>query len=472
MHDTPVRHLGVTVLPEYVQSEGSAAVIDTLQHRLRATSVTTSPYVARAAAAGTGSREPPADAGAGTGRLLDRPLWGRSEVWMETAPSFVPAAALYAGSPYPPAEVSGLTHAEGARVGEFLSAAKRRGLTAWLQVMAAMPPGLRVQFGGASPEDRPLMADGRPVPDRVDANATLASPGLRRYMRGLIRDLHAAYPQADGLKFDWPEYPPYHFQSLLADYNPQVAPYAAEIGLDLGRLAGEMTRSCPQTGFGQSVRDGATLAEAMADLERRVPATADHFRLRRHLTTSYARFLREEVDAASNGTWRVYLQGFPPPWNRLSGFDPGALAPHADRIGVKFYTMHWPMIGANHVAHATDLFGVDRDTATAWFRAQFIGDRSGSTEPLAYPDPDTGHGVPASAFSEKWQDLDFPEAVGIAHSYGPIDDVVMRFEALFRATGGQVDINRYAYLSEPKITALSEALARLTGAPSPRLPHF
>ena len=43
----------------------------------------------------------------------------------------------------------------------------------------------------------------------------------------------------------------------------------------------------------------------------------------------------------------VFLQCFPPPLNEATGFDIRAQSAHADRIGVKAYTMHWPMIAAD-----------------------------------------------------------------------------------------------------------------------------
>ena len=53
---------------------------------------------------GHGSREPPIDAGAGKVRLLDRPLWGKRELFVRTAPSYSAAiASLYRGLRYQPA---------------------------------------------------------------------------------------------------------------------------------------------------------------------------------------------------------------------------------------------------------------------------------------------------------------------------------------------------------------------------------
>ena len=103
--------LGVTVLPEWLQVEGVEAVLDRLQ-AAGVTAVSTSPYVMSPDEAG--AREPPADAGAGEVRLLDRALWdGRRAAVVVTAPSFEPEPALYEGLRYRPAAPTALTRREG-----------------------------------------------------------------------------------------------------------------------------------------------------------------------------------------------------------------------------------------------------------------------------------------------------------------------------------------------------------------------
>ena len=226
----PLRELGITVLPEYIQSDGIEGVLRNIRDIARATSVTTSPYVVTEAAPGTGEREPPIDGGAGKDRLLDRPLWGKRDVWMTASCSYTPDAARYAGLAYRPPATDAATARDGHLVGEFLTAAKARGMETWIQVQAAIPPGHRVQFGRPNPGDRSLLPDGTAFDARVDRNASLAAPDLRAYMRAFVADLCAAYPQADGFKFDWPEYPAYHFEALFFDFNPAAAPYAARAG--------------------------------------------------------------------------------------------------------------------------------------------------------------------------------------------------------------------------------------------------
>ena len=52
------RFLGVTVLPEYIQSETIDGVLDNLVAKARANAVTTSPYLLEEADAETGSASP------------------------------------------------------------------------------------------------------------------------------------------------------------------------------------------------------------------------------------------------------------------------------------------------------------------------------------------------------------------------------------------------------------------------------
>ena len=144
------RLVGITVLPEFIQSDG---VLRNLIDRAGANAVTTSPYVMEPADEKTGGREPPIDAGAGSVRLLDRQLFGRRELWVRTAPSFLPDKSLYTGLRYQPPAPDALTTREGGKVAEFVKQAKASGLKVFLQVQAASPPGYRVQFSGVVEED-------------------------------------------------------------------------------------------------------------------------------------------------------------------------------------------------------------------------------------------------------------------------------------------------------------------------------
>jgi hypothetical protein len=464
MSDLNSKRLGVTVMPEYIQSEGIDAVLYNIADRLGATSVTTCPYVAKEGAPGQGFREPPIDAGAGGLRLLDRPLWRKREVYVESAPSFRPDNRLYEQSNYAPEKPTDLTDACGHVIGDFFGAAKAKGLTTYLQIMSAIPPCLRVQMGEPYPADQPLLPDGTFVPKRVDRNASLAAQNPRNYLRALIKDLCLNYPDCDGFKFDWPEYPPYDFNSLFADYNPQVAPYASELGLHLSSLADgvlEATGAFKAADYEWTGASTASFKDVFVALKARFQAVDDHFRLREHLVGNYAQFLRECVDEASGGTKRVFLQGFPPPWNALSGFNPKVVRQHTHELGIKFYTMHWPMIGANYVEQASRKFDIPRDVSAAFFRANFMGQKSGTEDSaaLSYPEPNVPHRISQEMIQSTYQSFGDDRTIGIAHCYGPCYDVVERCTALLAASHGNIELNRYGYLGEDKMDALASLFA-------------
>ncbi|WP_233416756.1 hypothetical protein [Halovulum marinum] len=471
-----VTELGITVMPEYVQSDGVQRILSQLTDLARATSVTTSPYVVARAAEGTGHREPPADGGAGRQRLLDRPLFGEPEIWMTTSPSFTPDAGLYESSAYRPPAPDALTEAEGAQVGAFLTAAADRGLDTWLQIQAAIPPCHRVQFGGPAPGDECLRPDGSALRGRVDNNASLAAPGLRAYVRAFVTDLCRAYPQVGGFKFDWPEYPVYHFDALFFDFNPATARFAAGLGLDFEALRRGTLELLTKLsdGSARTARiDVGSFGSFRASLLACCPVLEDLLAFRTAIVEDYAAFLRQTVAEASGGTKRLFLQCFPPPLNLATGFDLTRAGAHADVVGVKFYTMHWPMIEADYLAALTLRADLDpRAVARALSRLLALSpDAPRDPDAIRYPAPDEPHAAADSDLTAKMraaraQVPQGTQACGITHGYGPLEDVVRRFRAVAAGADGAVHVNRYCYLSDPKLHAIGQLVARPESQPA------
>ena len=453
-------NLGITVMPEYIQSEGIETVLNNIQSVARAGSVTTSPYVASLADKGTGHREPSDDSGLGNKRLLDRPLWGRRELWMSAAPSFIPEQSLYDGLAYQPPAPDSLTQDEGPNVGQFIEQAKAHNMEVWLQIQAAIPPCYKVQFGAPLPEDEPLLPDYRPRPGRVDRNACLASANLRQYVRAMVSDLYRNYPQIDGFKFDWPEYPVYHFDSLFFDFNPAMVPFATGLGLDLNALAAAAREFLSDLSSGV-LRGKRIITDDfesfLHSLTAAYPVIKELLALRHAVVTDYARFLRDAVDEASNGNCGLFLQSFPPPLNTATGFDSKKIAPYCTAIGVKFYTMHWPLIEADFMNALASRADVSAELAArAISRLLCLSPEiSRSPEQIRYPEPDEAHPAPCEAIRTKIrqarQEGGNVPVWGISHGYGPVEDVMRRFRAL---DGGAVQINRYAYLCDEKLAEI------------------
>lgn len=448
------RSLGITVMPDYAQSEGIDTVMENIVERLGCDVICTMPSVAERCSERLGVREPPADAGAGLARTLDRPLWGDTALWMRTAPSFVPNPAFYRDTPYVPPEPDALTRREGHIVAQMLAKAKRAGLSAQLQVMAAAPPALRVQQRPDAGADEPLTVFGTPIRNRVDANVSLASEALRAYMRGLVADLLANYPDCDALRFDWPEYPPYALGSLLFDFSLPAVKRGQELGHDV-----EAIRARALEGLRTAREDMAAGIIAIEALLRPGGWAADLLAFRSAIVTDYVGALTEIVKEASYGRVGVVMQAFPPPLNQLSGLAFAAVDGIADEIAVKHYTMHWPMIERAYVEQLAAVSGLGSGTVFAAVH-RWLGLNGGAQtyEALRYPEPHEPHPADDAALCRTVEiaagQISRSRLSVIAHGYGPPDDVARRFRAVLGTPCRNLHINRYGYLSDAKIAQL------------------
>jgi hypothetical protein len=203
-----------------------------------------------------------------------------------------------------------------------------------------------------------------------------------------------------------------------------------------------------------------TLLDRLVELE---PAVADHLALRRHLVADYAGYLKAAVTEASGGRQQVFLQCFPPPWNTLSGFDIARLGRVADLVGVKFYTMHWPMMLRSYVEAVAAASGLGRDLLARTLQRLFLsgGTLSSGFDGLVYPEPDVAHNVGRDVIAAKFEAAGGADSglIAIAHGYGPTDDVRERFAAAWQVSGGRVELNRYGYLSDEKLEAIRSVVA-------------
>lgn len=471
---TKPKLLGITVLPEFVQVEGIDGVLDRLCHVAGANAVTTSPYVMQPADAATGSREPPDDAGAGNVRLLDRPLWGRRELYVRTAPSFVPDLALYRGLRYQPAEPTPLTREAGPLVARFLEAARARHLKTYLQVQAAIPPGYRVQFGGPADDDQPRRPDGSVPKNRVAKNGSLASPHLRAYTEALLRDLCRSYPGLDGVRVDWPEYPPYSLDDVFVDFSPPARAAAERLGYDFTAIreaAADLERTL-RGGLTNAAIDawlddgpsGHVLARALA----RRPALAEWLAFKARLVEELLAGFRAALDAEVGPQFELVPNAFAPPLTLASGFDFGRALRHATAASTKLYTMHWPMIGRFYLdALRAANPDVDPERLARLVRRALELEGPGGPERFddwRYPEPDEPHPAPLAAQARKLRQAE-AEAGGrpvyaLVHGYGPADDFRRRLEVAWTTTSFGVWINRYGYLSDEKLAVVGEVTGR------------
>lgn len=471
--------LGVTVMPEWFQCEGVEPVLDRLQ-AMGATALVTSPYLLEIAPAGQGAREPPPDGEAGAVRPLDRPLWGRYETWVRTAPCFVHDTKRYAGLRYQPSPPGALTRAQPEFMDRVIEAARARGFAVYLQVMAASPPGYRVQFSAAVAQDQCVGPDGAVHADRVDRNASLASPDVRAYGATLLTELAERYPGVCGLRIDWPEYPPYDLRSALFDFSAHGQREIAAQGADPEALARSLVAAlarwravaaaCAPQGAA-AVRQGLQDAGWDDWWSAEGPARA-LWAAKRSAVAGLLRHDRQALDRVPGPRRRLEPQVFPAPLTHWSGFAWEALADTADAVGLKLYTMHWPMMARYW---ARDLVGTSEgplaDAVTQALHAFMgMGEQDLPAAALHYPPPDTPHPASEAAQVAKLQqalvDAGPCPVTAFVHSYGPAHDVRHRFElaarAMAHAPGGRrLWINRYGYLSDEKQRLIGEVVRSL-----------
>jgi hypothetical protein len=469
----PDRLIGVTVLPEYFQVEGVDAVFDNLVMKAGANAVTTSPYVMEPADQRTGVREPPDDAGAGGVRLLDRPLWGRRELMVRTAPSFVPEKGLYKNLRYQPAEPTELTRREGHVLHDAIRAAQSRHLKVYLQVQAAIPPGYRVQFGGPTEEDRPRLPNGRLPSRRLAKNGSLASEEIVRYTHALIRDLCRQYPDIDGLRFDWPEYPPYLLDDWFLDFSEPARRAAARLGFDFERMQRDALALYKKLHCGLTNRDleaflagnGGRYALLRTLLD--YPGVLELARFKAALVAELFAGFRRAMNEAGAQRMELLAHAFPPPWNLASGIDFARSAAVVSGYCVKLYTMHWAMILR---FYADELLAANPGLSDARLGHALatlldIADDGGLAKATDYhyTEPDEPHPVGDDAMRRKIDqaryDAGQTPVFALAHGYGPSEDFRRRLAVAWGASPAGIWVNRYGYLSDAKLAIIGQTTA-------------
>ena len=462
--------LGVTVLPEYIQSEGIDGLLGNLT-RIGANAVATSPYLMEEADPQTGQREPPADADAGSVRLLDRPLFGKREVYVKTAPSFEPDMSLYSGLRYQPSQATDLTRSQGHLLNDFIAEARQRGIRVYLQVQAAIPPGYRVQFGGPVEEDRARLPNGSIPEKRLAKNGSLASPQILGYEHALIRDLIQNYPNLDGLRIDWPEYPPYFLDSVFLDFCYHAEKAAERLGFpfermrrDVGGLYAKLHGGLTDSDLEPWARDSDGGRFHLLRLMSDYPGVSAWLRFKAALVDEMIGGFRRVMDEHGGRDMELLPNAFPPPWTIASGMDFARVAQHSSAISCKLYTMHWPMIlrfYGDQILEANPTLSSSL-LARALVRWLDIADDGGlgTVEAYSYPPPDVPHPVGPLAQARKIRQAqreagDTPVYV-LAHGYGPLDDFRMRLEVARDAGDHGYWVNRYAYLSDDKLEVIRQ----------------
>jgi hypothetical protein len=462
------RALGITVLGDFILSEGVDAVIENLLH-VGATAVACNPTVTAAAPEGKGSFQPPLDAGSSP-RVFDRPLFGKTALWLQSGPSYQPHAELYRDSPYGPRQTNALTEQHGRLIGEFIERANAAGLRVYFQIGAAQPSGLR-------DEDRPRLPNGQLPQVRVADTASLASSAVRAYNRAYLQDLLQEYPSISGIRIDWPESPCYTIEELFQDFSEHALAWGRSQGFDVDAAVEDVGRLYAHRHG--SLSNGQLLSLAGSDRGRfavwtwlqRYPGVYEWLRLKAALSTDIVRDWRATLDDVGGPDYELIAHAFMPPFSAFTGLDFAAASQHCNGIAPKLYTMHWSQMvefwGRRLLEHNARLEEscVVRSLASLFDIA--APDAEGiSLADYGYPAPDEPHPIDDAPQARKIRQVISATHLGtvvpvvpLVHGYGPVEDFARRLQLVVDSDADGVWINRYGYLSDEKLEVIGK-LAR------------
>lgn len=456
------RFLGITVLGDFILSEGPEAVLENL-HVVGATAVACNPTVTAPAAEGEGSFQPPNDAGSSP-RVFDRPLFGKTALWVRGGVSYRPNTEFYKDSPYRPRQPNDLTEAHGEVIGRFIDAAVDSGLKVYFQIGAAQPSGLR-------DEDKPLLPNGRLYPKRMANTGSLASAAIRAYNRAYIRDLLEAYPRISGFRPDWPEYPCYTLGEAFADFSPHAKSWAEQNGFDFPAIQRDVAALWDSLHGSLTSDDLIDFAEAdrgkfsIVSLLTRNPAAAEWLRLKSALSRDMLREWRAAITEFGGPECQLAANAFMPPYTLLTGLDFARAAEHCDSIAPKLYTMHWSLMvqfwGEELLAANP---GLDETVLVkALVNLMDLADTGGGTKlaDYGYPQPDEPHPIPNEPQRRKIVQAvraarGKADVYPLVHGYGPPDDFRRRLQLVADSEADGVWINRYGYLGAEKLKTIAD----------------
>ncbi|MBI3957290.1 MAG: hypothetical protein HY328_00675 [Chloroflexi bacterium] len=457
------RFFGVTTLSPFFQVEGVGPVLDRLQAvGVNAVAVNTS--VAAPGREGEGSYQPPSDGGTSP-RLFDRPLWGKCGLWLRSAPGHRARSEFFAGSPYQPRPANDLSASAGPIIGEFIAAAKGRRMRVYVQTSAATPPGL-------ADEDRPRLPDGCLPAYRMADTGSLASPAVRAWNRAWCRDIFAQYPEIDGIRPDWPEYPCYTLNEAFSDCGPHVENWANAHGFDFAAIRREVLAFWRYLHGSLRNDDLADFVEAdggrfaLASLLTRFPGVAEFFRLKAALSSDLLADWRAAITEAAGPEKDLSANAFMTPYSFVTGLDFARVGDNCGSVSAKLYTMHWCQMVEFWGRELLDANpGLDEGLlVAALVHLMDLAEPGGGGRTLAdyhYPEPDEAHPIPTETQARKLRQM--VRAVGgraqvyaLVHGYGPLDDFSRRFALAAQSPVDGVWVNRYGYLSDEKLVAVGE----------------
>ena len=478
MTDHTDRQLGVVLTPAEVQDEGLDRVLDNIVGA-GATAISPTLGVYTPAPTGEGSREPPLDV-AGEVRLLDRPLWGKRELWMRGYTPHQPNPAIWADLPYPAPPLAP-PELRTDVVRQIIDGARVRGLAVEIQISPYTLPGAPggQTFGGGHGagvvSDRPQRIDGTVGERIVAGHGCLNNPRVRALGRARMSDALAHYADVDGVFVDWTEYTTYFLEDCFVCFCEHCEAAAIRQGFDwasirqdsramwdrLHRLTpADLTRAT----------DSADWPFVLADTLVTYPGVAVLFRFKAASVREAAGDLRQTMNAAGASGVALGLNGFAPPWSRVTGMDYRTVHEVVQATRCKLFTFHWPMMTRWWSETLLQWNpGLDEGMVLRAVQAALdlpppSDEHRMSLADYGMPRPDEPHPITPAALTRKVNQAVRLAAAGghadnclaYVHSYRPPAEFRRVLEAVVASEARGCWVQRYGYLSDEKLAIMRE----------------
>ena len=464
------KRLGVIVWSPHLIFEGVSRVLDNLE----AAGVTDIAAIAQVAEPATdascGRREPPDDGNCGGGRMIDRPIWGKHEMFIHVEPSYQFDPRFYKGQRYTPNPSGSLTREKGHIVGDFLSEAKKRGMGVYLQVQVCHVPEVDPNSSSAPKisDATPLLPDGSVSGNRIYNFASIASDEVRAYACSTLQDLYAAYPMIDGFVLDRSEQSFYTLDDAFLDFGDAARQKAEEYGFpfkDMREKAQKLYSGIVTANPSalSSIKEPQDVSEFIGEWLRKEPLIAEILAFRSKLVETYLHELRQAADSAAPGL-KLISTVYPPPMSMLTGVDYSFMPRYVNGVHLKFFTMHWSMIVTCWAKQLLKMNPGFREEDVVRFVSllfDFEDSTKASLEDYRYPEPNEAHIAGSGALVRKIREAEREingaiPVYSFPHGYGPIDDVRRRFNICWENSKDGIWVNRYGYLSDEKLRILGK----------------
>ena len=175
--------------------------------------------------------------------------------------------------------------------------------------------------------------------------------------------------------------------------------------------------------------------------------------------------LRRTMDEAGASSVALGLNGFAPPWCRITGLDYGGLSGAVQQTRCKLFTFHWPMIAGWWSRTLLDWNpGLDERAVLGAVQAALDmptppDEHRRTLADYGMPRPDEPHPIAPAALTRKLQ-----QAIGMAgadtaclayvHSYRPAAEFARVLEAVLDSDAPGCWVQRYGYLSDEKLAIM------------------